>query len=107
MALIVYWLKVVHKERLFYYFLGSFYKSFLKKKILSAFKKTSLQLREYNYIVKVVTQQPLEENKHSFKLLVLLNFKIRVIRKLIKNIVDQSMNKKTCKLVNTVEALTV
>jgi len=95
------------KRDFFTIFWAAFIKAFLKKNILSAFKKTGLQPKEYDYVVKVVTRQPLEEDKYSSRLLVLLSFKVRVIWKLIKSVVDQSISKKTRKLVNTVEALTV
>ena len=94
------------KRDFFTIFWVAFTKAFSKKNILSAFKKTGLQPREYNHVVKVVTRRPPEEDEHSSGSSVLSSFEVRVVRKLIKSVVDQSVNKKTRKLVNTVEALT-
>ena len=57
-------------------------------------------------MVKAVTQRPPEEDEHFSRSSVLSSFEVRVVRKLIKSVVDQSVSKKTRKLVNTVEALT-
>ena len=67
------------KRDFFTVFWPAFLKAFLIKNILSTFKKASLQLKEYNYMIKAVTCQLLEETKYFSSLLVLLIFKVRAV----------------------------
>ena len=86
------------KRNFFAVFWPAFLKAFSIKNILSAFKKAGLQPKEYNYVIKAVTRQPLEETEHSSSPSVLLTFEVRAVRKLLKSVVEQKVTKKTRKL---------
>ena len=94
------------KRDFFAIFWPAFLKAFSEKNILSAFKKAGLQPKEYDHIIKAITRQPLEEVEHSSGSSILSNLEVRVVRRFIETVVDKKVNKKTRKLVNTVEALT-